>query len=412
MSQDFSQLKEWSALVKLLKSGLIDNKNKPILWVGAGLSVPAGYPTTPQLIKKLADESFTPLPAFTPEDETLPVDSVNRSFTHWVQHFAEENDNKHLQESLARIFLNAPKEPTVTHQHLVQLPWHAIFTTNYDELLEEACRATETEYMPISQQQNLGLKQNERMPLYKIHGSVNNIASWTLGEQSYLDYADQYPFLDTKLKDTLFNRRIIYIGCSMLDPKVIDWYRYCEKHGQLNQLKFAIVIIKRDEWAKLPPDLLALYTKAKVRPLLFDDFDDLPKLAEQLMTAVQTSEQIEAVVEPDWTERQQREDRAIEKLLYVELIPQLVGAIAGLWLKAAKGEDYLDRLEQIGGFKTRNRGEITFKSLSDEFVELMDRLIGKKTEFVVKQAVFNEITTVLKQQRPYDEALERIKYDP
>ena len=81
MSNSFKESDEWLALLSLLRQGLEDKAFQPILWVGAGLSVPAGYPTTSKLIESIQSKSLKPLPDFSPDDITFPIESINRSFT-------------------------------------------------------------------------------------------------------------------------------------------------------------------------------------------------------------------------------------------------------------------------------------------------------------------------------------------
>ena len=48
-------------LVNILRRGEADPAQAPFLWVGAGLSIPAGYPSLGQLAATLRDESVMPL---------------------------------------------------------------------------------------------------------------------------------------------------------------------------------------------------------------------------------------------------------------------------------------------------------------------------------------------------------------
>ena len=213
MTDSFKNSEEWEVLLKMLEQGQEDHAFQPILWIGAGLSVPAGYPTTPQLIDKLKDKSLKKLTDFVPDDPTYSLDSANRSFTLWVQHFAEVNGYGRLNKVLSNIFTSLSNEPTTTHLELIQSPWKSIFTTNYDQLLESALQRKDKKFNVVTHESNFGIEQSNVISLYKIHGGVSNIEAWTLDEDSYLNFADKYPFLDAKLKITLLDRPIVYVGC-------------------------------------------------------------------------------------------------------------------------------------------------------------------------------------------------------
>ncbi len=50
-------------LVRIVKRGMDDPKLSAILWGGAGLSIPGGYPSWGQLADKLREKSLVPLDA-------------------------------------------------------------------------------------------------------------------------------------------------------------------------------------------------------------------------------------------------------------------------------------------------------------------------------------------------------------
>ncbi|MFT4929562.1 MAG: hypothetical protein ACI8WB_005696, partial [Phenylobacterium sp.] len=372
MPHSFEHSEEWPALISLLNLGKKNPTFKPILWVGAGLSVAAGYPTTDQLIEQLRDKSLKPLPTFTPWDTTLAPDSAQSSFTHWIQHFAKTNTYGHLNKALAGIFNNQTNKPTDTLLNLVKLPFKVLFTTNYDGLLEAALDKTEQKFNLLTHEQNFGLEQDNLISLYKIHGSLNNIKDWTLDESSYLNFSDHYPFLDSKLKNTLFPHSIIYIGCSMLDPRVINWYRFCEEQNKLHRLEYSIAIIQKDDWEGLPEELKELYHRASVRPLLFDGFEELPELVKTMRIALKKplKDAKAEIIKIDAAERKKREEDYTADILYEKLAPRIVQTIANIWLEAEKGTDYLTQLKKLQSAEARMKGKQAFESLVGDFVAL------------------------------------------
>jgi Leucine-rich repeat (LRR) protein len=90
----------------------------------------------------------------------------------------------------------------------------------------------------------------------------------------------------------------------------------------------------------------------------------------------------------------------------------MIDIIASIWLEVPKNIQYTDHLKAIGGAKTKNQGEIAFKSLLDDFVELSKKLIGTKLEFKYKEKVFLLLNSVLKKHFPTHISLERIDYNP
>ena len=416
MTDSFKNSEEWEVLLKMLEQGQKDHAFKPILWIGAGLSVPAGYPTTPQLIDKLKEKSLKKLTDFVPDDPTYSLDSANRSFTLWVQHFAEVNGYGRLNKVLSNIFTNLSNEPTTTHLELIQSPWKSIFTTNYDQLLESALHRKDKKFNVVTHESNFGIEQSNVISLYKIHGGVSNIEAWTLDEDSYLNFADKYPFLDAKLKITLLDRPIVYVGCSMLDPRVIDWYQYCEENKKSSRLEYSIVVIRKSEWQNLPEKIKALYLKSNVHPLFFERYEELPNIFTEVNVELNSKlhkEEINLeVTNLDVEHRKDRENRLIDELLYETLSPCIVSVIACIWLETPKNVSYEEHLKTSFGAKAKNQGEIAFKSLLDDFVELSKKLIDTNLEFKSKEKVFSSLNLIFNKYFPTHISLDKIDYNP
>lgn len=94
--------KHWDALVNIFRQA--SSSKKPVLWVGAGLSVPAGLPTTSDLLKQLNDNVPQQIYPFTPDDSSLPDNSYQRSFSYWIQELIDQNTEACVVDQLANIF--------------------------------------------------------------------------------------------------------------------------------------------------------------------------------------------------------------------------------------------------------------------------------------------------------------------
>lgn len=121
-------------LIKLLDRGA-DRSRAPLLWVGAGLSIPAGYPSLKQLAEQLRAASLAALPEGLCAAETIDA-------------FVEHNGRSDLAETLADMIDR--KQPLQFHKALMKLPWKAVITTNYDELLEDALKAVARPFLKVT----------------------------------------------------------------------------------------------------------------------------------------------------------------------------------------------------------------------------------------------------------------------
>jgi len=80
---------------------------KPVLWVGAGLSFAAGYPSTWKLVQAMAEAAIDPI------DTSLPFFSVADAFV--------ESLGKAALGDLLQRHMGQPRQPTASHRALARL---------------------------------------------------------------------------------------------------------------------------------------------------------------------------------------------------------------------------------------------------------------------------------------------------
>src|SRR5260370_29021486 len=147
--------------VRFLQAYAADpNSPLPLLWVGAGASAAAGYPTLNQLRKALQDELCLA------EGESDPIEA-------YVQRFSRMDLMNFLENKFGQ-----PKAFAPLHLAIAQLAatglFHCVITTNYDRLIENALESLNAPYTLQIISQNQGLS-SRRVPLViKLHGDRSN----------------------------------------------------------------------------------------------------------------------------------------------------------------------------------------------------------------------------------------------
>ena len=319
-------------LLNLLEQGRKDSDVMPVLWVGAGLSKLAGYDTTTELIEKLREE-FINLPAYTPDDTTAISAHMHQySFSHWIDYCANELKLKdRLYRKIQELFRGVDAQVTDCHRNLLGLPWQDVITTNYDQLLESTLRELEIEHQIVVFERGYKYRDGS-FCLYKVHGDINDPSNYVLGDDSYRKFSDKYPFLDTWFKYELATKSIIFIGCSMMDYRIIEQYK---KYLNLKESDTSctlyedssVVIIRRADWAALPNSYQELYAKVNVYPLFFEDFESLPLLVEEIVKVFNdtTGRRNHLDMQNELAEQERiiRENRDLTRIVIHELIPQL-----------------------------------------------------------------------------------------
>lgn len=234
-------------------------------WVGAGLSIAAGYPSLGKLAGDLREKSLSPI------DESLEDYAV-------VDDFLKHNTKGDLEQVLSDIF--TPCQHKLYHELLVALPWKGLVTPNYDELLEGALKAVGKPYHKVVLEQNLNLT-SEHIPLYKIHGSVENFRTLILSGESYAAYADQYGHILGEFGRLMRRNPIVFWGCSMTDPRLLDWLRNLPDEGR-EHLRASFAVLTEDAWQGVPAEDRALLTESQIEPVFVQNHNDIPTLITHL----------------------------------------------------------------------------------------------------------------------------------
>lgn len=187
-------------------------KEEVVLFVGAGMSLYAGYPSG----VKLAETLFN----------NLTADIQNEvSFTTDLPKLAEEiynikgGNKNYIFEILKKEFQKVPSS-TETHELLAKIPQiKTIITTNYDTLLESTNKNLEV----IRKSSDYPIANPKKQWLFKIHGDLLDTNTIILTNSDYNNY-----FVNDKedtvfwnaVKDKLAANHILFVGYSMEDSTI------------------------------------------------------------------------------------------------------------------------------------------------------------------------------------------------
>ncbi|MES0022311.1 MULTISPECIES: SIR2 family protein [unclassified Mesorhizobium] len=200
------------------------------LFVGAGLSTSAGYPSWKDLVHDLA------------EDIGLDV-NLETDLPGVVQYFLNSAGRKRTRlASLISKEIGIDKRiPEILHT-LARFPLKHIWTTNYDELLERAWREQRLFLEVNTTKQNLVINNPAaHAQLYKMHGTVGNPSDVVIAKGDYEGYRRERGEFLNLLHSHLVSRRMLFLGFSFTDPN-------------LSQL-FTLI---RDSFGDMPPEHYAV----------------------------------------------------------------------------------------------------------------------------------------------------------
>lgn len=201
-----------------------------ILFLGAGATRDAGGPTGRELAELLANRFSRP---------DIPVDNI--------QHFSDiltslpEVDREEIDSAIIDALRNL--KPSPGHWVIPRVPWKALFTLNYDRLIEQAYdglhgvkdeKPQQSLKVIIGNRQTAFLSDSSVVSLYKIHGCISNIEKKTPLVLTSIDYErtrkNRRKMLRV-LRDFAHEHTILFVGYSFSDPHLITLLKEMEEES-------------------------------------------------------------------------------------------------------------------------------------------------------------------------------------
>ena len=113
-------------------------------------------------------------------------------------------------------------EPSQLHVDLLSLPWSDVMTTNYDTLLERACRSVVSRRYDIVVNPD-DLERSRRPRIIKLHGSLPTDRPFIVTDEDYRRYPLNFaPFVNT-VRQALLEKTLCLVGFSGDDPNFLQW---------------------------------------------------------------------------------------------------------------------------------------------------------------------------------------------
>ena len=180
------------------------------LFAGAGLSRAAGFVDWKMLLQEIAADLGLDIAR---ESDLLAIAQY---------HVNERTGRGRLNQLLIEEF-NRDAALTPNHRLLATLGLRSIWTTNYDELIEQAFR--EVRKRPDVKTTTANLAQSlpgRDVIVYKMHGDCSQPQEAVLTKEDYEIYDDKRGAFSTVLKGELIEKSFLFVGFSFTDPN-IDW---------------------------------------------------------------------------------------------------------------------------------------------------------------------------------------------
>ncbi|PSJ22028.1 hypothetical protein CVH10_09845 [Halomonas sp. ND22Bw] len=176
--------------------------------------------------------------------------------------------------------------PASFHKKIPLFNWRALFSTNYDRLIEDTYRLTESKLQDctpiISNDDPLdeSSRTNDRVPLFKLHGCVsttrNEDLPLILTVDQYNEYLTNRDRLFNYLYELGFENTIIFVGHSLQDENIAKVISLIEKNARSGRPRYYLI----KPGAKTPEVNLWAKKRITVIDSTFEDF--INKLSEEV----------------------------------------------------------------------------------------------------------------------------------
>jgi|GEM_PF-1310701 len=176
------------------------------VFVGAGVSLASSVPAWKALIAPLRENLGAGLEHLDPL-QIAELYEVKNGRAALVQH---------LQDQLGKSSLQSNR----LHELIVTLPVQRIFTTNFDEFLEQASKSRHIDRHVISHASQAGLSDASKLSIIKLHGDVSHTDAIVITARDFYSYAARNPTVADMLKVELQTRTVLFIGYSFSDPNL------------------------------------------------------------------------------------------------------------------------------------------------------------------------------------------------
>lgn len=217
------------------------NPRKTVLFLGSGTSIPSGAPSAGELARYLSDDL-----------------ARGTQFSEDLMEVSSILENKYGRKALITSLREKFRALTPSGG-LLTLPmydWHAIYTTNYDRLIESAYRRAKKVCIAIRSNYEYSRTDDiHGVVLYKLHGCINrDIVDGVkdrivVTERDYEEYSSFRQILFKKLELDILTKNVLVVGHSLNDPHI---KRYMQKASRIINTqgatgKLLALIYEKDE---------------------------------------------------------------------------------------------------------------------------------------------------------------------
>jgi hypothetical protein len=200
-------------------------EQRSVVYVGAGMSIGAGYPGWPALLEHLIGIAVR-LRDVTVEHakelQALVSKNDGNTFLMVAQELSDRMGRERLLDEIADLYSDDGKAPTANHTLITQISFDLAITTNYDRLLERSY--AQPGHLPSvythSQAPNfVDALWKKKFFILKAHGDIAHKQDMVLTERDYRDIVFRSIGYQSALSAIFTTKSVLFLGVSLTDPE-------------------------------------------------------------------------------------------------------------------------------------------------------------------------------------------------
>ena len=253
-------------------------KEKLVIFVGAGVSKNSGLPSWGQIVQAFAKEIDYPMEGRLATEEYIRIPQY--------YYCMDESEGHSAYYSLLSSMIPTDCQPNLLDYLIVTLRPKHIVTTNFDTLLDQIAR----DYQIVREDRDL-LTGISAHYLLKLHGDIRQPEKMVFKEDDYLQYSETHRLMETFLKYLLIRHVFLFVGYSLNDYNLktfVSWIDNIAKEMHVKQKMHRNYLLCSSLHAG--KEYLRKYYEGKGLEVI--DLYQLPKEVEERACPVQISDEL------------------------------------------------------------------------------------------------------------------------
>lgn len=183
-------------------------KSSAAIFIGSGLSRPAGYVDWKGILKDAALDIGLDVEK---EDDLISL----------AEYYVTSKRNRTKIDNAISEYFSKDFEPTENHSLLSSLPITSYWTTNYDQLLEKTCTQKGLSFSVLTDDDSLKkFIDGKDVIIHKLHGDVEKPQDAVITRKDYEEFAYKHEILLSKLKGEMCSKTFLFLGYSFVDTDI------------------------------------------------------------------------------------------------------------------------------------------------------------------------------------------------